>query len=80
MVATGEHEEDEAALRRVRALHITRENLRRASVTVINETLAARDPQWWGKATTTASDSKRFGSWDSNSLTQFHARYGSNGS
>jgi TnpA family transposase len=79
IVATGEHAEDEAALRRVRASHITRENLRRAIVTVINETLAARDPKWWGKATTTASDSKRFGSWDSNSLTQFHARYGSNG-
>jgi TnpA family transposase len=79
MVATGEHEDDEAALRRVRASHVTRENLRRAIVKVINETLAARDPKWWGKATTTASDSKRFGSWDSNSLTQFHARYASNG-
>lgn len=63
MVATGEHEDDEAALRRVRASPVTRENLRRAIVTVINETLATRDPKWWGKATTTASDSKRFGSW-----------------
>lgn len=84
MVATGEHtddeeDEDEGALRRVRASHVTRENLRRAIVKVINETLAVRDPQWWGKATSTASDSKRFGSWDSNTLTQFHARYGSNG-
>lgn len=79
-VATGDQDtDDEAALRRVRASHITRENLRRAIVTVINDTLASRDPKWWGKATTTASDSKRFGSWDSNSLTQFHARYGSNG-
>jgi len=79
MVATGEHEEDEATLRRVRASHITRENLRRAIVKVVNETLASRDPRWWGKATSTASDSKRFGSWDSNTMTQFHARYGSNG-
>jgi hypothetical protein len=27
-------------------------------------------------ATTTASDSMRFGSWDSNLMTEFHARYG----
>lgn len=79
LVATGQHAEDEGALRRVRASHITRENLRRAIVTVVNATFAARDPRWWGKATTTASDSKRFGSWDSNLMTRFHARYGSNG-
>lgn len=79
LVATGQHAEDEGALRRVRASHITRENMRRAIVSVVNATFAARDPRWWGKATTTASDSKRFGSWDSNLMTRFHARYGSNG-
>lgn len=79
MVATGEHDEDEGALRRVRASHITRENLRNAIVKVVNATFAARDSRWWGKATTTASDSKRFGSWDSNLMTQFHARYGAGG-
>jgi TnpA family transposase len=84
MVATGVHaddekDDDEGALRRVRASHITRENLRRAIVRVVNATFAVRDPRWWGKATTTASDSKRFGSWDSNVMTRFHARYGSNG-
>jgi TnpA family transposase len=79
LVAAGDYEDDEAALRRVRASHITRENLRAAIVDVVNATLAERDPAWWGQATTTASDSKRFGSWDSNVMTQFHARYGSNG-
>ncbi len=79
MAATGEHEEDEGALRRVHASHITRDNLRAAIVKVVNATFAARDPHWWGKATSTASDSKRFGSWDSNLMTQFHARYGSGG-
>jgi len=39
----------------------------------------ARDPQWWGEATSTASDSKRFASWDSNLMTEFHARYGGYG-
>jgi TnpA family transposase len=79
MVATGEHGEDEGALRRVRASHITRDNLRAAIVTVINATLAARDDALWGSATTTASDSKRFGSWESNLMTEFHARYASYG-
>lgn len=76
MAATGEHGEDEGALRRVRASHITRENLRAAIARVVNETLAAREVEWWGEATTTASDSKRFGSWESNLMTEFHARYG----
>jgi TnpA family transposase len=79
MAATGEHEEDEGALRRARASHVTRENLRRAIVRVVNATFEARDPAWWGEATATASDSKRFGSWESNLMTQFHARYGSYG-
>jgi TnpA family transposase len=32
-----------------------------------------------GQATTTASDSKRFGSWESNLMIEFHARYGNYG-
>lgn len=79
MAATGEHGEDEGALRRVRASHITRENLRAAIARVVNETLAAREVEWWGEATTTASDSKRFGSWESNLMTEFHARYSNYG-
>jgi TnpA family transposase len=79
LAATGDHEEDEGALRRARASHITRENLRRAIVRVVNATFEARDPAWWGEATTTASDSKRFGSWESNLMTEFHARYGGYG-
>ena len=79
MIATGDHGEDEGALRRTRASHITRDNLRRAIATVVNETFAARDATWWGTATTTASDSKRFGSWESNLMTEFHARYGGHG-
>ncbi|SEG81767.1 Tn3 transposase DDE domain-containing protein [Thermomonospora echinospora] len=79
MAATGEHGQDEAALRRVRATYVTRENLREAIVTVVNATLKAREPTWWGTATSTASDSKRFASWDSNLMTEFHARYGGHG-
>ncbi|WP_308418064.1 Tn3 family transposase [Microtetraspora fusca] len=79
MAATGEHGEDEAALRRIRATYITRDNLRAAIACVVNETLAMRDTAWWGEVTATASDSKRFGSWESNLMTEFHARYGGYG-
>jgi TnpA family transposase len=58
---------------------VTRENLRAAVTAVVNATLEARDPAWWGEATSTASDSKRFASWDSNLMTEFHARYGGYG-
>jgi hypothetical protein len=46
---------------------------------VVNATLEAREPQWWGEATSTASDSKRFASWGSNLIIEFHARYGGYG-
>ena len=79
MAITGEHGVGEAELRHVRATYVTRENLRSAITAVVNATLDARDPQWWGEATSTASDSKRFASWDSNLMTEFHARYGGYG-
>ncbi len=79
MAVTGEHGVGEAELRHVRATYITRENLRAAVTGVVNATLEARDPEWWGEATSTASDSKRFASWDSNLMTEFHARYGGYG-
>jgi hypothetical protein len=65
----------EAALRRVRASHITRDNLRTAIRTLVNATLAMRDPAWWGDGTACASDSKKFGSWSSNLMTEWHLRY-----
>jgi hypothetical protein len=70
---------DKATLRHVRATYITRENLRAAIAAVVNATLEVRDPAWWGEATSIASDSKRFGSWDSNLMTEFHVRYGGYG-
>ncbi|HET9080782.1 MAG TPA: Tn3 family transposase [Trebonia sp.] len=79
MAVTGEHGVGEAELRHVRSTFVTRENLRAAITTVVNATLEAREPQWWGEATSTASDSKRFASWDSNLMTEFHARYGGYG-
>jgi TnpA family transposase len=63
----------------VRRHFITRDNLRRAVAKVVNATFEARDPAWWGSGTATASDSKKFGSWESNLMTEWHQRYGGPG-
>ncbi|MER5628273.1 Tn3 family transposase [Streptosporangium sp. NPDC002544] len=47
--------------------------------TLVNATLRMRDPLWWGSGTACASDSKKFGSWSSNLMTEYHARYGGHG-
>ena len=37
-------------------------------------------PHIWGEGTTTcASDSKHFGAWEQNLITQYHLRYGGRG-
>ncbi|MGW9307001.1 Tn3 family transposase [Saccharomonospora azurea] len=79
IVATGEHGETEAALRHVRRHFITRDNLRRAIAKLVNATFEVRDPNWWGSGTACASDSKKFGSWESNLMTEWHQRYGGPG-
>lgn len=79
IVSTGEHSESEAALRHVRRHFITRDNLRRAIAKLVNATFDARDPAWWGSGTACASDSKKFGAWESNLMTEWHQRYGGPG-
>ena len=59
----------------VRRRYLTTGNVRRAITEVVNATLAARHEHLWGQATTTASDSTKFGAWDHNLLTEWHARY-----
>jgi hypothetical protein len=79
LVATGEHGETEAVLRHVRRHYLTRDNLRRAVARLVNATFEVRDQRWWGEGTACASDSKKFGSWESNLMTEWHARYGGPG-
>jgi TnpA family transposase len=79
VVSTGEHGETETALRYVRRHYVTRDNLHRAITRVVNATFDARDPRWWGTGTSCASDSKKFGSWESNLMTEWHNRYGGPG-
>lgn len=54
--------------------------LRKAIAEVVNATFAARRPDIWGEGTTAcASDSKKFGAWDQNLMTEWHIRYGGRG-
>ncbi|MFI7642333.1 Tn3 family transposase [Nonomuraea sp. NPDC049400] len=75
----GAQVDTEAALRRTRRLFINRDNLRAAIRTVVNATLAARDAGLWGAGTACASDSRKFGSWAANVMTEWHQRYGGPG-
>lgn len=75
VTVTGKHGESEAVLRRVRHLFVNRANLRSALVKLVNSTFADRDERWWGEGTACASDSKKFGSWSSNFMTEWHQRY-----
>jgi len=66
-------------------LHIKRRyidpsSLKAACARVANATLAIRNPEVWGDAgTACASDSTKFGAWDRNLMTEWHARYGGRG-
>lgn len=75
VVATGKHGESEAVLRRIRHLFVNRTNMRSALVKLVNHTFAARDEGWWGAGTACASDSREFGAWSSNFMTEWHQRY-----
>ncbi len=56
---------------------ISRDALEAACGRVANATLAIRNAAVWGEAgTACASDSKKFGAWDGNLMTEWHVRYG----
>lgn len=64
----------------VRRKFIHKSQLRNAIAEIVNATFAAKLPQIWGEGTTTcASDSKKFGAWDQNLMTEWHIRYGGRG-
>ncbi len=54
--------------------------LRAAAARVADATLRVRNPAIWGAAgTACGSDSTKFGAWDRNLMTEWHARYGGRG-
>ncbi|MBY0462567.1 MAG: Tn3 family transposase [Alphaproteobacteria bacterium] len=63
-------------LRHIRRRYFTKTNLRAAIAEVVNAILRERDEKVFGQATTSvSSDSKKFGVWDQNLLTEWHIRY-----
>lgn len=67
-------------LRHVKRRFIQKETLRTAITETVNGTFRIRNSSIWGEATTAcASDSKKFGAYDQNLMTEWHARYGGRG-
>lgn len=67
-------------LRHIRRLYLTKTNLKAAIAEVINTILREREEHIFGEAmTAVASDSKKFGVWNQNILTEWHVRYGGRG-
>ena len=65
-----------ADLRYVRSRYIHKEQLRNAIAHVANAIFEIRKAEIWGEGTTAcASDSKKFGAWNQNLLTEWHIRY-----
>ncbi len=72
----GNPDVSEKDLRYIRRRFITTDHLRTAIACVVNAILTSRLPDIWGDATTAcASDSKKFGAWDQNLITEWHTRY-----
>lgn len=62
-------------LRYIKRKFINKDNLKNAIVTVVNGILDKRLDTVWGEGTCCASDSKKFGAWDQNLMTEWHIRY-----
>jgi TnpA family transposase len=63
-------------LRYVRRRYINKEQIRSAIATMANAIFRARLPQIWGEGTSAcASDSKKFGAWDQNLMTEWSIRH-----
>ncbi len=79
-VAAGISDFSYEELKHVRRRYIDPAALRAACTRVADATLAIRNPAIWGEAgTACAADSTKFGAWDRNLMTEWHARYGGRG-
>ena len=75
-IAHGEHGVSAPDLRYIQRKFVSKTALSQAIGDVANAIFRARLPHIWGEATTAcASDSKQFGTWDQNLMTEWHARY-----
>ena len=79
-VAAGTPDVSYDELLHIRRRYIDPASLKAACARVSDATLSVRNPVIWGAAgTTCASDSTKFGAWDKNLMTEWHARYGGRG-
>ncbi|CAA7197404.1 hypothetical protein CHRY9293_03463 [Chryseobacterium potabilaquae] len=79
-ISAGRHGVNYKELLHVRKFYIYKTALREAISKVANAIFKIRNPDIWGEGTTAcASDSKKFGSWDQNLMTEWHIRYGGRG-
>ncbi len=79
-VAAGSPDVSYDELLHIRRRYIDPASLKAACAHVANATLAIRKPEVWGTpGTTCAGDSTKFGAWDRNLMTEWHARYGGRG-
>ena len=75
-VSTGEHGESYKDLLYVRRKFINKDNLKSAIPEIADAIFRIRARDIWGDATTScASDSKKFGAWEQNLMTEWHVRY-----
>ena len=79
-VAAGSPDVSYDDLLHIRRRYIDPASLKAACAQVANATLAIRNTEIWGTpGTTCAGDSTKFGAWDRNLMTEWHARYGGRG-
>ena len=79
-ISAGNHGQSYQDLVYTRRRYLHKEALQQAIADVANAIFRVRAPEIWGEATTTcASDSKHFGAWDQNLMTEWHLRYGGRG-
>ena len=79
-MCSGGGEDSHGDLHYIRRRYITKEHMRAAIAKVCNAIFQVRNPDIWGEATTAcASDSKKFGAWDQNLMTEWHVCYGGRG-
>ncbi|MEL7144110.1 MAG: Tn3 family transposase [Cyanobacteria bacterium J06573_11] len=75
-IAHGEHGVNAPDLRYIQRKFVSKAALSQAIGDVANAIFRVRLPHIWGASTTAcASDSKQFGTWDQNLMTEWHARY-----
>ncbi|WP_373290678.1 Tn3 family transposase, partial [Deinococcus arenae] len=79
-MCSGGGEDSFADLQYLRRRYVHKDQLRDAIARICNAIFEVRETHLWGEGTTAcASDSKKFGAWDQNLMTEWHARYGGPG-